>query len=920
MATYDFKASRRQTIEFDPAGDVLFFPDGIVAAHVSLAAYSGGTIVSYGFDHVRLAGVSPADLDGTGFLFENGTVMLRGTAASDSLAGSEGADQFNLDGGGDDTLSAGAGDDRIYLEDSGLSPADFIDGGAGRRDILRLSGDYTSAVVLDASVVAGVERFEFGTGGTVRLQLADTLFGSDGVFSFTAAAQRSGDALFLDAAGVPFALSGRGGQGADTLIGGAAADHLTGGGGVDRLVGGAGDDRLVADRGADVLTGGAGADAFSVIGDPFFFEDPSRVDSPVRITDFNAAAGDRLTSLWSTPLLAWRGAAPAGFTAAVGQSPGGEAAGIDDVVSVWTAYDAARNQTILFGDRNGNGVVDADDMKILFDGRVALDASVFAKVDLVLVGTAGPDTGSALGLSNVADHAFGLDGNDSLNGLGGNDTLWGGGGADRLSGALGRDTRHGGRDDDVLMGGGGDDFLDGGTGADTLVGGAGNDRLTAAFRDEAIGTVNDERGEGNLLYGGSGNDSLGGDNGDDRLFGEDDSDDLSGAAGNDTLHGGEGADRLYGSTGDDELLGGLGDDSLEGGAGSDLLSGGAGNDTLVGGTLSSAVDAMDTLVGGGGRDWLRVRGGEPAVMTGGTGADSFILDLHWGSRFGEPVHITDFSTAQGDRLVTYLADGLLFGTPLVWRGEAAAGFTATEGQSMKLAGEDVAGAAFYEFWTIHDAAAKQTILFMDRNNDGLVDSGDFKIVFDGDIALSPESFSAGTIIARLGTAGADIMSAASGEDAMLFGGKGADTLNGSDGDDVLEGNQDDDVLSGGSGMDSLTGGQGIDTLTGGADADHFVIAFASHSTPAGFDVIADFVGGVDLIDLSQIDADAAADGLQHFTFIGSEAFGSDASGQLRYVYDGSTLMLYGSTDADAAAEIAVQVMGATALERGNLIL
>jgi Ca2+-binding RTX toxin-like protein len=164
------------------------------------------------------------------------------------------------------------------------------------------------------------------------------------------------------------------------------------------------------------------------------------------------------------------------------------------------------------------------------------------------------------------------------------------------------------------------------------------------------------------------------------------------------------------------------------------------------------------------------------------------------------------------------------------------------------------------------------------------------------------------------------VSALSTEDAMLFGGKGADTVTGAAGNDVLGGNEDGDVLSGGSGNDSLTGGQGSDTLVGGQDADHFVIAFALHSTPGGFDVIRDFVHGADRIDLSQIDANGVVNRQAHFTFIGSAAFGTDATGQLRYEYDGTTLMLYGSTDADAEAELAVQVMGVTALELGDLIL
>ncbi|MGG5809954.1 CAP domain-containing protein [Falsiroseomonas sp. CW058] len=74
--------------------------------------------------------------------------------------------------------------------------------------------------------------------------------------------------------------------GADTLTGGGGADTLLGGSGQDRLDGGAGDDRLVGGGSADRVTGGAGADRF-------VFENVA-TDRGDRITDFDAAAGDRV--------------------------------------------------------------------------------------------------------------------------------------------------------------------------------------------------------------------------------------------------------------------------------------------------------------------------------------------------------------------------------------------------------------------------------------------------------------------------------------------------------------------------------------------------------------------------------------------------------------------------------------------------
>lgn len=76
-----------------------------------------------------------------------------------------------------------------------------------------------------------------------------------------------------------------GGVGNDVVIGGPGADTLLGGSGRDALNGGDGNDRLHGGPGADVLFGGAGADRF------VFVHIGDRGD---RISDFSAAAGDRV--------------------------------------------------------------------------------------------------------------------------------------------------------------------------------------------------------------------------------------------------------------------------------------------------------------------------------------------------------------------------------------------------------------------------------------------------------------------------------------------------------------------------------------------------------------------------------------------------------------------------------------------------
>lgn len=75
-----------------------------------------------------------------------------------------------------------------------------------------------------------------------------------------------------------------GNSGNDTVAGGDGADVVRGGKDNDVVMGGAGDDFLSGDRGSDTVTGGAGADIFHTF-------TGAGLD---RVTDFNAAEGDRV--------------------------------------------------------------------------------------------------------------------------------------------------------------------------------------------------------------------------------------------------------------------------------------------------------------------------------------------------------------------------------------------------------------------------------------------------------------------------------------------------------------------------------------------------------------------------------------------------------------------------------------------------
>ncbi len=71
---------------------------------------------------------------------------------------------------------------------------------------------------------------------------------------------------------------------------------------------------------------------------------------------------------------------------------------------------------------------------------------------------------------------------------------------------------------------------------------------------------------------------------------------------------------------------------------------------------------------------------------------------------------------------------------------------------------------------------------------------------------------------RMGTAGDDQLTGASGKD-ILYGLGGNDTLDGATGDDIVCGGDGNDKVTGGTGEDVISGGSGNDTLVGGTGTD-----------------------------------------------------------------------------------------------------
>lgn len=174
-----------------------------------------------------------------------------------------------------------------------------------------------------------------------------------------------------------------------------------------------------------------------------------------------------------------------------------------------------------------------------------------------------------------------------------------------------------------------------------------------------------------------------------------------------------------------------------------------------------------------------------------------------------------------------------------------------------------------------------------------------------------------------GGAGADRLSGDAGNDMLhggddddrLYGGGGDDRLYGTSGNDRLLGAAGDDRLVGGDGNDTLIGGVGRDILTGEQGADVFVFLSLEESpVGAGCDVITDFERGVDIIDVTAIDAIAATKEIDSFTFIGSSKF-TQTAGQLRR----TDTVVEGDVNGDGVADFQIALQADATPKSGDFL-
>ncbi len=323
---------------------------------------------------------------------------------------------------------------------------------------------------------------------------------------------------------------------------------------------------------------------------------------------------------------------------------------------------------------------------------------------------------------------------------------------------------------EMVYGGAGNDTLDGGWGDDTLFGGTGNDTYIV---DSEADVVSEVGGGGRDLVLSSVTWTLG--DGVENLTlwtdamidgsGNDAANEIRGNAAANRLMGGAGNDSLFGDRGNDVLFGGSGADALYGSEGNDVIYGDDGDDLLFG------EDGDDELFGDAGDDTLEGGAGNDR-LDGGAGNDTYLFEdagdiiVERAGRGTDTVRAMVSFDAGADGNIEIIN---------------AADLSSTK--ALDLAGTDFAN-------KIRGTAGANVLI--GRGGD------DRLFGYTGDDAL-------------FGGAGND----------QLYAGAGNDTLNGGTGDDELWGTTGNDVMYGGSGVDRLQGGDGDDRLSGGDGNDLF---------------------------------------------------------------------------------------------------
>ena len=450
-----------------------------IAGNATSVTLGNGFFTSNGSSTIIFDGNDTADNDADNKLdlssVSNGSATFYGNdtqaAVADTFLGGSGDDTWIVTGttaqitGATDVYNGNGGTDRFLIVNSAntTSTIDFSNVTNVEKAEVQLNSSGAVVIALGSVASTDSEPATFEVDGSAVTSSTGTLSFNNGntdesamATVFTLKGGVNGDTLAggyqadtITGNGGADVLRGNtgadtitGGSGADTILGGAGADNITSLGGVDSITGGTGNDTISAgdgadyiegDAGADNITTGAGADTVHING--ITESAGSNFDT---ITDFvsgtdNIRITHDLVSDDQTFVLLDRG-----DTASEGTLPGIMGGVIGDAAFV------TENSAFAI-DFTGDGIVNANDLKIVATGATAMSVDDF---DMYLT------TG---------------DGSNTVKTAGGADSITGGSDADTVYTYAGNDTIASGNGADVIWAGAGNDTITAGTDVDTVV-------------------------------------------------------------------------------------------------------------------------------------------------------------------------------------------------------------------------------------------------------------------------------------------------------------------------------------------------------------------------------------------------------------------------------------------------------------------
>ncbi len=288
-------------------------------------------------------------------------------------------------------------------------------------------------------------------------------------------------------------------------------------------------------------------------------------------------------------------------------------------------------------------------------------------------------------------------------------------------------------------------------------------------------------------------------------------------------------------------------DAIYGYQGNDVLYGLGGNDSLYGG------NGDDVLVGGSGDDNLN----------GGSGADVYIIANGYGidTIYENDVSqdIVTFSDVASTDVTAFYDDGVNHNLVL------------TYGNNNQVTVNNFFAGSAYAIDQFHFTDTVWTLAYVAGHHEGTA-GNDNLLGIDGENNIingwtGDDSISGGSLV--------DTLNGGDGND-NLAGGWGNDTLDGGDGNDIVNGGNGSDTLIGGNGDDMLTGGNGGDILIGGLGMDTYALGeeigmldvvqiSAGDSLVGSYDVVNKFTLGKssasDQLDLDSTDIAADTKGV-----------------------------------------------------------